>query len=1052
MANERWVQIEHLFHVALESPVAERGALLAQQCAGDEELRREVESLLTEHEQPPSVFAIPAADLAADWIGQQSVAPLQSGALIGQHLRHYQILSVLGRGGMGEVYLAEDTQLDRRVALKLLPVGLTTDADRLRRFVREAKAVSALNHPNIITIHETGQTTDEGGTLHFLVTEYIEGETLRERMDRERLSLRALLDIALQLAAALSVAHEASIIHRDIKPENVMLRKDGIVKVLDFGLAKLTRRDELETNLHTSPLTPHPSTISGIVMGTPHYMSPEQARGQMLDVRSDIFSLGVMLYEMLAGRPPFDGATTLEVVGAILHEEPAPLEQHFPAVPACLKSIVNRTLCKDRTQRYQTSNDLMVDLRQAREELARQGRPESADRTPEAVAPMATTTAVFPAKPTRPSGKLVLGQVRAYVRRYWLPATLALSVTTALAIFFVFHRSGKPALTDKDTILLGGFLNRTGDEVFDGTLRQGLAVQLAQTPFLQLFSEPRIRETLQQMGRSPDELVTPEIGREICERHGLKAVIAGDIAALGNHYVLTLEAVSGPTGETLAREQIEAPAKEQVLQALSQSASNLRKSLGESLASVEKYSALLEATTSSLPALKAYTQGLNEHRAGKDRQAISFFQRAIELDQNFASAWAYLGALYSNTNQIQSAAESATRAFVLRERVSELERFQIMNWYYANATGEVEQRIEVLEQFRRTYPRSGVAPTGLYSCYTSLGQLERAADAAREALLVNPKNVVSYTNYAYALMRLGHLAESRSVLKQMEESLNPTMVGHWIRFQLASLAGDATGQQQFMERIQQQSDEYLSWQLRAEHAIFRGQWRQTQELTHRANELALRLNNRSLPAALTSQFALHSTLLSATTSAARKSQIASQIQESLALARDRTTLSNGGLAYALSGNQAQSLALQAELAQRYPHNTLINLVWLPILRATLALRAGQAAETLDHLRPVERYEIGAWFWPEYLRGQAYLQLRSGNEAAAEFRKITEHRSYHPLSPLWPLAQLGLARALALTGNTKESQKAYDTFFAFWKDADADLPILLEACREAAQFR
>lgn len=1065
MGNERWAQIEQLFHVALECPVNEREDWLARKCEGDESLLQEVKSLLAAHEHPNGILSAPAADLAADWIEQQSAAQSQPVPLIGQQLRHYKILSVLGKGGMGEVYLAEDTNLDRRVALKLLPVGLTTDADRVRRFVREAKAASALNHPNIITIHEIGQVTDERGALHFLVTEYIEGETLRDCLSRERLSLQAVLDIAIQMAGALNVAHEAGIIHRDIKPENVMLRKDGIVKVLDFGLAKLTeRRSETERKSdggqekigeddHTLPLSLRPSlarspsTMPGTVMGTASYMSPEQARGQKTDARTDIFSLGVMLYEMLAGCPPFNGATSLEVVGAILHEEPAPLARHLPDAPDFLEHIVTKALCKNREQRYQTSKDLLLDLRKTKDELSLDEPHRSDDRIPKDNA--AVTTVMLPALATHPGSNFLFSKLRRNWR--WATLVLAMLLLAAIATFVYFQRTRNPALTDKDTILLGGFRNRTGDDVFDGTLRQGLAVQLAQTPFLQLFSEQRIRETLQKMGRSPDELVTPEIGREICERQGLKAVITGDITALGNHYVLTLEAISGPTGETLAREQIEAPAKEQVLQSLSQAASNLRKTLGESLASVEKYSALLEATTTSLPALKAYTQGLKEHRSGRDRQAIPFFQRAVELDPNFANAWAYLGAVYSNTNQLQAAAESATRAFALRERVSELERFQIMNWYYAYATGEVERRIEVLEQFRRTYPRSGIAPTGLYVCYGSLGQLERASDAARDALLVNPKNVVSYTNYALALMRLGRLAESRAVLRQMEESLNPTILGHWVRFQLDSLAGDLTGQQQSLAPIHQQSDEYLSWQLRAEHALFRGQWRLTQELTGRANELALRQQNRSLAAALTSQFALHGTLLNTTNSAAQKSQFASQIQEALSLERDRTTLSNGGLAHALSGNLPQSRALQAELAERYPQNTLINFVWLPILRAASALHSGQAAAAIEYLRPVERYEIGAAFWPEYLRGLAYLQLRSGNEAAAEFRKITEHRSRNPLSPLWPLAHAGLARAMALTGNTAESKKASEAFFALWKDADADLPVLKDARQEATKL-
>lgn len=1061
MANERWEQIERLFHIALECPVAERDAFLAHACAEDEALRREVKSLLTAHEKPNGFFVAPAADLAADWLERQPAAPLQSATLIGQQLRHYKILSVLGKGGMGEVYLAEDTQLDRHVALKLLPPGLTADADRVRRFVREAKSASALNHPNIITIHEIGATTDERGSLHFLVTEYIAGVTLRERLSRERLPLDAVLDIVVQIAGALSVAHETGIIHRDIKPENVMLRQDGIVKVLDFGLAKLTERrregetegageDGLAVALSLRRSFSLSETNPSAVMGTPRYMSPEQARGQKLDARSDIFSLGVMLYEMLTGCVPFDGATTLEVVEAILHEEPAPLAHHWPDAPDSLGHIVTKALCKDREQRYQTSNDLLIDLRQAREALALNAKHSSAKGMPEDTA--AATTAVLPAFATHPSGKLIFGLFRGQFRRHWRWAMLVLTVVAALATFLYFNRSGKPVLTDKDTILLGGVRNRTGDEDFDGTLRQGLAVQLAQTPFLQLFSEPRTREVLKQMGRSPDELVTPEIGREICERQGLKAVITGDIATLGSHYVLTLEAISGPTGETLAREQIEALAKEQVLQTLSQAASNLRKKLGESLASVEKYSALLEFTTSSLPALRAFTLGMTEHRRVKNLEAIPFFQRAVELDPNFAVAWAYLAAMYSNTNQPQRAAECATRAFALRERVSELERFRIMIWYYAFATGEIEQHIKVLEQYQRTYPRDTVPLNGLVNCYSNLGQFEQAEAAVREALRLNPRSAINLGNQAEILMRLNRLAESRAALQRIEELGIPKTQNFDLHFLLASLTGEEAAQRQVLEQIKGQPEEYRSLALQAKRALFQGQWRQAQEFSNRGQELALRQRNFSMAAILASERTLNNATLRPATSGAPTLALSPLIQQALAFERNQETLSTAGLALALGGNLAQAQTLQAELARHYPLDTLVNVVWLPVQRAALALRSGQAAHALEHLRPVERYENGADFWPQYLRGLAYLQLRAGPEAIGEFRKITEHRSYESLSPLWPLAHLGLARAMALSGNAAESKKAYEAFFALWKEADADLPLLKEAQREAAQLR
>ena len=1044
MTPEQHRRIGELYHNALDIAPEARAGFLAEACSGDDELLREVESLLRANEESDSFIADEIAGVAAEMAGRR-----QNPSLVGHSISNYQVLSLLGKGGMGEVYLAQDTRLGRKVALKLLPHAFTHEQERLRRFEREARLVSALNHPNILTIHEIGEigeigtTTDKRGALHFLVTEYIEGETLRSRMGRERLPLDVVLDIAIQVAGALSVAHEAGIIHRDIKPENVMLRTDGIVKVLDFGLAKLAPSSA--SNQH-SAFRNLQSTNPGLVMGTPRYMSPEQARGQSLDARSDIFSLGVMMYEMLTGCPPFDGATTLEIVGAILHEEPAPLVRHLPNAPDSLEQIVTKALCKEREQRYQASNDLLLALRKAREEIALNAKHQSADRTPAGNA--AATTAVRPGRATHPSGELVFGQFR----RHWRWATLVLTIflVAVLATFFYFNRGSKTVLTDKDTILLGGFRNRTGDEVFDGTLRQGLAVQLAQTPFLQLFSDQRIRETLQQMGRSPEELVTPEIGREICERQGLKAVITGDIASLGSHYVLTLEAISGPTGETLAREQIEAPAKEQVLQTLSQSASNLRKKLGESLASVEKYSALLEATTSSLPALRAFTLGMAEHQQVKNREAIPFFQRAVELDPNFASAWAFLSVMYNNTGQAQRSVECATRAFTLRERVSELERFRIMMWYYLFVTGEIEQHIKVLEQYQRTYPRDPIPRNGLYICYSSLGQFERAEATVRELLRISPRSAINLGNHAYVLMQLNRLAESRAVLQRMEELRIPGTQTFNLHFLLASLTGDEAAQRQALEQVNGQPEEYRAWDLRASNALFRGQWRQSQELSRRAQELATRQQNLSTAAILITQRALNSVIMGMTNSDTR--QLISLIQQALALERNGTTLGDGALAQSIVGNTAQAQSLQAELARLYPLDTVFNVVWLPVHRAALALRAGQATQALEHLRLTERYEGGAVFWPQYLRGLTYLQLRAGKEAAAEFRKITEHRGYAPFSPLWPLAHLGLARAAALTGNAAESKKAYDAFFALWKEADADLPILREARREAEQLR
>src|SRR2546427_2003475 len=624
MKAERWPAVERLYHGALERAAEERAAFLNDACGNDDELRREVESLLAYEDKAKDFIENPALEVAGELMAEG-----QPSLFAGQALNHYTILALLGEGGMGEVYLAEDTRLKRKVALKLLPAELTANSDRLRRFEQEAQAASALNHPNILTIYEIGQTE----STHFITTEYIEGDTLRLRL-AQALKLNEVLDICIQVASALSAAHQASIIHRDIKPENIMIRRDGIVKVLDFGLAKLLARPS--TEIDTQAPTRF-RTDAGVVMGTASYMSPEQARGLKVDARTDIFSLGVVLYEMVAGCSPFAGSTSSEVLAAILSEqEPQPLARYAREVPAELERISSKALRKNRDERYQTIKDLLIDLKDLKRELELQAQlkrraspelpghsttegsePAIAEMVPAQVTPPGADA---PAR-TASSAEYIVSQIKSHRRSTAI--TLAIVALAAVAAYFYFHR--QPVLTDKDTILLADFVNTTGDAVLDGTLKTALAVQLEQSPFLNLFSDERVRETLRYMERSPDERVTKEIAREICERQGLKALLAGTGSNLGRHYVISLEAVNAQSGDVLARQQEEAESKEQVLRTLGQVATKLREKLGESLSSIQKFDAPIEqATTTSLEALKAYSLARDANRRGNYSESMKY--------------------------------------------------------------------------------------------------------------------------------------------------------------------------------------------------------------------------------------------------------------------------------------------------------------------------------------------------------------------------------------------------------------------------------------------
>ncbi|HSF23528.1 MAG TPA: protein kinase, partial [Blastocatellia bacterium] len=851
--------------------------------------------------------------------------------------------------------------------------------------------------------------------------------------------------------SALSAAHRAGIIHRDIKPENVMLRPDGYVKVLDFGLVKLSEDRTICLSSDTSTIKE--TTEPGKVMGTVRYMSPEQARGQTVDARSDIFSLGVMLYEMITGCAPFDGESVADIFAAILQQEPLPIANYLPDIPNELQRVVGKALRKDRDQRYQEMTGLLADLKSLREEVQLQSKLErfsgggypgnSTDqRTLTLLTGGGTQSATAPSPgdaSTRfaSSAQYLACQIRGHKRSAII--ALVLFATATVTAAFYFNR--KPMLTEQDTILLSDFVNTTGDSIFDGTLKQGLAVQLSQSPFLHLFPDVRVRQTLRLMGRSPDERVTAEIGSEICERQGLKALIVGTIAPLGSHYVVTLEAANGRSGDILAREQIEAENKEQVLKALSRAASRMREKLGESLGSIQEFDAPLEVTTSSLEALKAFSLGVEQTQSGKFLEAIPFYKRAVELDPGFAYAYGSLAVNYYNTKQPKLAAEYAEKAFGLRDRMSELEKLRITSFYHAFVTGDVDKGIETVQLYKQTYPRDERGPLNLSDRYGMIGQFEKAVDEGNRALHLNPNNAVAYWNLADSLTHLGRFSEARETCEQAVQLKLDTIAIHYFLYQIAFAEGDAPGMRQQLEWAIGRPDEYmaLDWQNGA--AAFGGQWRRARDFSRRSIDLAAR-DAREVAARYAADAALRAAVFG------KGAETKAAVAQSLALESNQVSMARLALALAFCGEAHQAQWLVDELVRRFPRNTLINQLWLPLIKAALELHRNNPAQAVQLLEATRRYESAAEFWPQYVRGLAYLSLKSGNEASAEFRRILDHRGEATLSALYPLARFGLARAIALTGDTEQSRKEYQCFFELWKDADTDLPILIEAKRRS----
>lgn len=1015
MESEKHDHLSELFERAVELSPDARGHFL-DVCSDDPAIRAELRSLLAAHDRAPNLLehlaaeVLPAALDAVATDGPPQPTPGQSPASrlalslpTGGRLGQYEIQGRIAAGGIGIVYRAFDTALRRPVAIKTL--GWSAP-DARESLLREARAASALNHPHICTIYEVGG--HDG--VPFIAMEYIDGRPLRELIPHQGLPIESIVRYGIQIAEAVEHAHRHGIIHRDLKSVNVMVSAESQTKVLDFGLASRVPAADMDTLTRTKAS----ETGAGPLAGTLAYLAPELLRGGAADKRSDVWALGVLLYEMAAGRLPFQGSTPFELTAAILEGVPPPLPTKLPML---LRTVIGRCLVRDPSQRYQHAGEVRVAL-----ETLQLGSDSSLV--------------------SRGEAPVVVGRVPWWRRRLLIAGVVALVVAVAVSIAFI-SANRAAALTDRDTLLVADFVNTTGEPIFDGTLKQALSIHLEQSPFLSIVSREEVRDTLRLMTKSPDERVVEDVAREACQRLGAKAMIEGSIAPVGSHYAIGLGALNCQSAKTIASEQAEAADRNQVLKTLGAAASSLRRKLGESLPTIQRFDAPLEqATTGSLEALKAFSAGEDVRHRSSELGAVPFYQRAIEIDPNFALAYARLSASYGSVGEFSEMQRTTQEAYARRDRVSERERFYIDGRHCA-ASADPDCYTNVNELWKRTYPRDGRPHGNLSGMYFNRGECDKALEDAAVSVQVDPGVSQPYAFLARAYLCLGKPADARQTLERAISRHLESPFIYVTFFWVAFLERDEHGMARVRQWAAGRPEEALFAALESDAAAFNGRMRLSRETRMRAERLAAaHLNERGLSfralgavyEAAQGDFGRARTITRAMTAELQYPSAIPVLLAAAVLSRDY--------------QQVDAVFRQTERQGNLPALGLLG----SLARVLRDLDGGDSS-AVDRLPPARPTDVamGERFPPAYLRGLVYLHARDGLKAAAEFQRMIENRGRAIMSPLYPLAYVQQARAYALIGDQTKARKAYQDFLTLWKDADADIPILREARVEYARL-